>query len=668
MVDFMSNIMNQAPFDTNLSDGNIGTLPDILDFSFDDPFQFSISDLLLPQFEGEQSTLAQSGTVTPSIQKLTSIGQQAFQDSMWLWTPSQTDNTTADQANLSLPTPELISREASDIEYHLSLASRDRVLSLILSTCEKSTQRRVVSCFPSAEMLSTLLSNFMTFHSHQVSPWIHLPTLDVNSEPEELLLALIAAGAVNSSFPNVRKLGYAMHEALRNGIAESFETDNRNTRDLRILQAYALMLQIGLWSGNRRKMEIAESFAYPLITMLRRGSRFRMDLCPDVAPILEDDQEVIEDKWKKWVEHESFKRLAYQLFLRDTGSSFALMTQPLISYTEVCLELPFSQELWQAADAAKWKQIYLSEGQGNDKDLPLLRSVLEDLDLIAGIQSDIDIQMSLAIIVSTIWSRVWQCLQLKTLTGQHPAGSTGSNMLTVSIYQQELVHAGKTISLRSTDWLGGLGPYASLLLELCMLHLHVSLEAVQILAGKNGEQEARKVMPVLRKWRDSAESRQAIFHAGQMLLATQKFPLGHLQDHSAIAVYHASLAVWAYAVLSEASLHSTDKAPQQSPRQNQDPVVLLDSEDGPEIQRFLVLGTGRPAIRKYHKNGDKAYFANDSVSHILLGDTLPAMNSIANLLASKNGDEGSRPPMVANLNKLMHALGKAAAEMKKKGP
>lgn len=39
------------------------------------------------------------------------------------------------------------------------------------------------------------------------------------------------------------------------------------TRDLQVLQAYAMSLSAGLWSGNKRKMEIAESHALPLVTV-----------------------------------------------------------------------------------------------------------------------------------------------------------------------------------------------------------------------------------------------------------------------------------------------------------------------------------------------------------------------------------------------------------------
>lgn len=668
MVDFMCNVMNQGPFDPHLSGRNMGTLPDILDFAFDDAFDFSSAEIFTPHLDGDRSAAhAGSGTATPSIRRLASLGQQAFKDSMWLWTPAHGDSSTAEQENLSLPTPELIPGETTDVIHHLSLASRDRVLSLILRTCEPSAQRQVVSCFPSAEMLSKLLSNFITYHSHQFAPWIHVATLDPNQEREVFLLALISAGATNSLYPNVRKLGYAMQEAVRSTIPDSFENDNRSTRDLRLSQAYALQLQIGLWSGNRRKMEIAESFAFPLITMVRRGGRFRQKMLAEIVPLPQDDLRTSEIKWKKWVELESFKRLAYHLFLTDTGSSFSLMSQPLISYAEICIDLPCSQDLWQAMTAQEWKQKYLALNDMKVEQMPNLRLTLEDLSQLTKVQSCIDVQMSLAVVVSTVWSRVWQCLQMKTLSNYQLNGSGGSSMLTVNTYYQELVHAAKNVSLRSSDWTGGLGPYAELLLELCMLHLHVSLEAVQLLAGKDGEEEARKVVPTLRRWIESAESRQAIFHAGRVLSAAHKFPFGHLRDYSAVAVYHASLAMWAYAVLSETTMRSvTTSMELQYGTTNQQEAqrVLLDSTDGPELQRFLVLGVGVPAIRRYEED----WLVPDmDMNSVLLSDTLTAMKSIANLLANKNGDEQGRPPMVANLNKLILALGKAAAEMKKKG-
>jgi hypothetical protein len=87
-----------------------------------------------------------------------------------------------------------------------------------------------------------------------------------------------------------------------------YERDNTFIRDLRTSQIYALTIDIGIWSGNRRKTEIAESFSQPLITMLRRALRFRRSVYSTIVPLAEDKGHVLETKWRNWVDQESFKR------------------------------------------------------------------------------------------------------------------------------------------------------------------------------------------------------------------------------------------------------------------------------------------------------------------------------------------------------------------------
>jgi len=86
------------------------------------------------------------------------------------------------------------------------------------------------------------------------------------------------------------------------------ENDNQSTRDLGCIQALALGLQIGFWSGDKRRMEIAESFAQPPITMMRRAGRFLRARDYPMPPTLEDSEEVLASKWRKWVLAESWKR------------------------------------------------------------------------------------------------------------------------------------------------------------------------------------------------------------------------------------------------------------------------------------------------------------------------------------------------------------------------
>ena len=52
----------------------------------------------------------------------------------------------------------------------------------------------------------------------------------------ELLVGIIAAGAILTPVPVIRKLGYALEEALRIQIPKLIEQANSVTRDLQILQ------------------------------------------------------------------------------------------------------------------------------------------------------------------------------------------------------------------------------------------------------------------------------------------------------------------------------------------------------------------------------------------------------------------------------------------------
>ena len=69
--------------------------------------------------------------------------------------------------------------------------------------------------------MSHLLHNFLSIHTSQAESWIHTPTLRVNEEPLDFLAAIIAAGAVNSSAPELQRLGFALQEAVRQSIASS---------------------------------------------------------------------------------------------------------------------------------------------------------------------------------------------------------------------------------------------------------------------------------------------------------------------------------------------------------------------------------------------------------------------------------------------------------------
>ena len=56
-------------------------------------------------------------------------------------------------------------------------------------------------------------------------------------------------------------------------------------------------------------MEIAESVCHPIIIMMRRAGVFSMGtISIDLIPNIDDPNPILEAKWRKFVERESFKR------------------------------------------------------------------------------------------------------------------------------------------------------------------------------------------------------------------------------------------------------------------------------------------------------------------------------------------------------------------------
>jgi hypothetical protein len=682
LADFLKEIMHTSPDAVArplfADPASTYTPRDVLNFGIDTTFDFSDIDFGLPPLpplpEAERPTYTASNLVneqapgsgarTPELRNSINLGTQAFRKSVWQFIPSQEDHGYAEQLNFSLPYQDIDSPEirlAADLSIsnqRLDQSSRDRILAMILSTCEPRIFSRVVSSFPSTELLDNLMHQFFSFELSRTDSWMHLPTFRLNGQRPELTGIIVAAGAVLSTVPVVRKLGFAIQEAVRLAIPKIFEADNTTTRDLQLLQAYSLELNIGLWSGDRRKMEMAESFAQPVITMLRRAGHFRRSKAHFIIPHPSDDGEALEAKWRNWVEAESFKRLAFHLFINDAQASMSLLVPPLISYAEISVELPLSRALWLAKNAHDWKSLCLAKGSGDR--LPHLAQCIHDVTPLSKSQGLVDLQMSILIILYGIWSLIWEYRQLNSVAKLQSAEHRWNGALMSSSWHQELCQLLYHFRMHASEWEDGMKPEAILIHERSLMNLHVSFEDVQLFAGKEGDEEARRAYPLLKQWAETRESRQAVWHAGQVLRAATECHPKQLREFSAVALYHASLAFWAYAVVSrpsESARRQPPPASQQQPNVADYELVWLDGEDGPDVQRFIAVGRGMPVIRDWTKGSG----AEQKEKYAALSDVKAVMDiTIAILRQNETSDERISPPLVKNLSQLMRDLGNAA--------
>tara|TARA_R110002003_G_scaffold196_1_gene15266 strand:- start:14008 stop:15321 length:1314 start_codon:yes stop_codon:yes gene_type:complete len=381
--------------DVGLTDIDLGLLDQ---YNFQVPFA---ADTPSTNTEGLESQLPEGDSVP--------VRTDVFKQSIWRYLPQRNkDYSGAEQVNLAFSDSEKENNRRTHITQRRAIAerlhrvSRDRLMALVLGTCSPENVKRISSAFPSIELLDTLIQFFLTSPSLDAQSWFHLPTFSPAKLAPELLACIVSAGAASTPDTPLRKLGFALHEASRVGQAKAFEEDNSAIRDIQHLRNFLLQLQVGMWSGISRKMEIAESFLQPLITMLRRGGRFRLSTWKEVMPTAEDQGALLESRWHEWVNQESFLRLVYRAFELDRQSSMALLKPPLISYSEMQLPLPSSNMLWQAKTAQSWRMAYLSTIQETKKRPSALETFMK-LEHLARHDSASNAYLHM------IWGTVWEC-------------------------------------------------------------------------------------------------------------------------------------------------------------------------------------------------------------------------------------------------------------------
>ncbi|RGP60606.1 hypothetical protein FSPOR_10573 [Fusarium sporotrichioides] len=501
------------------------------------------------------------GAQTPRAASHTDPGEpaamctEAFQNSHWKFRPNAKDHAGAEEHNLSLPAtdsayPSPESGVALDLNTRVTCAklegpARDRILMMVF---------------------------YLTSSVTRATAFIHAASFNPNEKRPELVAAMAACGAVLTSDPALSKLGYAIQECLRGAVAKHWDSDNSTVRDLQLTQAFMIVLEMGVWSGLPRKVEIAESFFNPVLTMMRRDGKFKKSAYADYKPAGRSRQD-----WLDWIQHESFKRLALRMLSHDANSSMALMVGPLVSYAEVLLPLPGNVELWTASSPEQWNSLMASRV---DTEPLYVADVIDDPDVLNNYSGSVDVHTAILSVLACTWTMCWEYLQIASLQRSKPRRW---NTLVTEMRKDELLKLLGHLKLSlSAD--AAADPEIKMRLELALLHLQMPFEDIQIFAGMEGPERARAVYPMVRDWAKSEAARHTIYHAAQIVQIAKESPKGSMRGPMAIILYHASLAFWVYGLLSDQS---------RALSQN----VYLDDADSIALQRFKGFGQGQPCIR-----------------------------------------------------------------------
>ena len=216
-------------------------------------------------------------------------------------------------------------------------------------------------------------------------------------------------------------------------------------------------------------------------------------------------------------------------------------------------------------------------------------------------------------------------------------------------------------------------PEATFLLHYLMMLLHASFDDIQLFSGRSGESEARRVYPLIKTWTEDAESRTAVWHAGQAIRAARSVEKTKLRDFYAVILHHVTLTLWVYGMVTSnlarmSRAHSpVREGPAQPPtgrnygKLGHDDDVLLDGEDGRQAKAFRHLGQGRPCLTKPDGRQDhffpNARFASGPSKVCPLEHPKGIMLLASQVLEDNFPNSCSGlPPLVDNLVKLMTEL------------
>lgn len=329
-------------------------------------------------------------------------------------------------------------------------------------------------------------------------------------------------------------------------------------------------------------------------------------------------------------------RLVNHVFLHDAQTAVTLNINPLISYADLELPLPAARSLWEAKSASEWKDLYRTIMPDR---LPSLADLLRDMSQLSQFQDKIDTQVAALVLLHGLSALINEYHRLKFIS---TTNSKHWHALVTNSRQQELDQALQHFRIVCSELRLQCRPEIILVCEVVSMLLHMSLEELQLFAGKEDKKEARRVYHSALEWISSPDSRRAVWHAGQTIRAARQMAPGSLTGFLAIGVYYASLAFWSYGVVSKAKNAHLTGSP-TSPPPSQGPTVFLDAEEGPDISKFVTLGVGLPALQS---PTGPAFLADPGttmhvVQRILRPDTPERTPALVQSLAQLMGDLGN---------------------------
>lgn len=401
--------------------------------------------------------------------------------------------------------------------------TRDNLHNVLADIAKYSCVPLDISAFPDAGVTNVLLQLYFA-HFQPLCPIFHRATFDAERTSSVAVLAIITVG----SRYQTPSLSLGLSELLRRAIHAACERDNTLVRSVVTNQALLLSQISGIFQGNKRTLEIAESMRGHLVTHTRK-SRFLDERFTELASshimASMDQSDNLKTRWLEWRHKEERKRLGLAAWMSDCSFASSFNMLPMMTIAELQCRLPCDEALWDAPTEVAWKAKFLAS---RVPPAPAL------------IQQSINTLLEGNRVQVNAWGRCILLLSLYRIAWQEAHFRNDSN----TPRRDQICRAFSMIETPDTN--SPMAHQSELLFHLLQLELNAPVMDLHAIAGRRTLIESDLAVQQVQHWavKNVRSARKALYHAAWLYYRLINTPL-HGTDEP-IAAFNSALVIWSF--------------------------------------------------------------------------------------------------------------------------
>ncbi|OQV02193.1 Fungal specific transcription factor domain-containing protein [Cladophialophora immunda] len=465
---------------------------------------------------------------------------------------------------------------------------RDSIMATIhivlAKVLDKDQMGKIPTTFPPLRTVQVIFETYLSrlagfYPITHPGTFSHNHTMQYSGPGMQLqLLSTFVSGALMIPVTEVQTFATDLASIVLQVLYEIFLRDANQTKDIYLTSTAILITAFGIWSGNKRQMELAEALRSSYTTMMsRRGLHERAQ-----QRIFKINLANIELEWRDWLMKETRRRLAYVWYVVEQEISLFNGVPTTLSFTEMRCPMPSNEALFAASSDEAWRDQVQVAQSGLSTPTSSTVAALKCPHSLAAFHrrflsgnifqfQDAVTPFEVRLLLCSIQTLVSQYSQTKrfvpeeeefipetcAISASSEYGQLRREELHYLLVKWHLLY--RRVMPHTAPISCGTDLSCILMAHLIAMELYVSFDDVQLFAGKEGFVEGRMLMPSFKRWAKTSGAARALLHAGQIM-----HTLTIVAEDTArplwwpLAVARAALLLWAYGMAAQTGADNTD--------------------------------------------------------------------------------------------------------------